>query len=97
MAPEIVLSSNYDHKVDIFSFGIVMYEVISRLFPYGKFGFQQAIELKVANDPNFRPKTKMFEKKYPKLVELMKNCWQESPKDRIQSFGEIKTVLISSK
>jgi len=35
MAPEVLRSENYDHKVDIWSFGMVMYHMFENAIPYG--------------------------------------------------------------
>lgn len=34
LAPEILLNSHYDCKVDVFSFGILMFEVVNEQQPY---------------------------------------------------------------
>ena len=51
MAPEMVLGDNYDNKVDLFSFAIMMYEMLTMKFnPYKKEGEVAApefIEFKV--------------------------------------------------
>ena len=34
MAPEVITNSTYDRKVDVYSFGIIMFEIVTDLFPY---------------------------------------------------------------
>jgi len=34
MAPEILASQNYDEKVDVYSFGIVLWELLTRSAPF---------------------------------------------------------------
>jgi len=36
MAPEVLQSEEYTHKADVYSFGIVMWEIICREPPYSK-------------------------------------------------------------
>jgi len=62
MAPEMVLGEDYDSKVDVFSYAIMSFEMLTGDFnPYsskmGKRGgqYQQFLEFKVANNPFFRP------------------------------------------
>ena len=39
MAPEVINSSNYTIKADVFSFGIVLWEICSREPPYKSYIF----------------------------------------------------------
>lgn len=49
MAPEVLNNKSYTHKADVYSFGIVMYEIICRETPYkGKQPMQ--IVMAVVND-----------------------------------------------
>jgi serine/threonine protein kinase len=45
-APEILLEKDFDEKVDVYSFGIVMWEMVTRLEPYeGRFhNFDELID-----------------------------------------------------
>lgn len=87
-APEIVKMENYDEKVDVYSFGIVMWELIMREEPYdGQGGVQIAY---AAAEQGLRPTIPMF---CPdNYSELMQRCWAEKPDDR-PDFGEILETL----
>ena len=110
MAPEIVNNEFYDEKCDVFSFGIIMFEVFTRNFkPYGANTAQ--IEIKVAQNPLFRF-VFFFQisnnKKRPALpvdmgpldhsqiafIELMTKCWSHNASAR-PSFSEIIAALNS--
>lgn len=89
MAPEVITNSTYDRKVDVYSFGILMFEIVTDLFPYqdllnGKltdFYFRN----KVVND-NYRPEFLVPVK--DSLKELIQKCWSACPKER-PSFTNI--------
>jgi serine/threonine-protein kinase TNNI3K len=93
MAPEVVTSEHYDNKCDVFSFSMIMYEVI-----WGKIGpFEhrvlQNIELKMANDPNMRPKLdKIKDKTTTGMIQLIEECWNNEPRTRPE-FKYINKVL----
>jgi serine/threonine protein kinase len=123
MAPEVILTNNYDQKCDIFSFAIMMFQLLTKkinnIYDDSK---QEAkreskneniielkevnsnnnnsnnianIELRVANDKNFRPSIPIkFEnkKKYFEFIILMKKCWNHDPKER-PAFNEIVMTL----
>lgn len=103
-SPEVIKSSNYDFKCDVYSFGIIMFNLLT-----GKFGNiyseQQVsemsdlskVEFHIASDKNFKPKIdnpKFFEKKkkYEKYIKLMEKCYEYEAKDR-PNFEEIKFTL----
>jgi len=55
MAPEVTLGNEYTSKCDVFSYGIVMYEVLAETVkPYGP-NAAFNVEQRVANDATFRP------------------------------------------
>jgi LIM domain kinase 1 len=57
MAPEMLRGNKYDEKVDVFSFGIIMCEIISRL----------------QSDPDFMPRTDDFGLNRLQFIDLCKN------------------------
>jgi len=91
MAPEVISGHNYTEKADVFSFGIVLWEIASREPPYRNInGVQVSIEV-VQNDlrPNIPKKTpEMF-------VRLMRRCWDRDPNKRptfIEIIKELETM-----
>ena len=98
MAPEVVIGDSYGSECDIYSFAIIMWEVLYERIPYSDLGNIGNVQFKVAKDPNFRPtifdlvvgtvdKEKELENK-KEFVELMKKSWQQDPKAR-PKFEEI--------
>lgn len=84
-APEIVKMLKYTDKVDVFSFGIMMWQLVTREEPYP--GEEQDLELAMAvAHKGKRPKIPDY---CPKdYADLMTQCWQEDPGDR-PDFVEI--------
>jgi len=98
MAPEMVLGLDYDSKVDVFSFSMMMFEMLTGKFnPYkGTEGsFDRFIEFKVANNPHFRPNLQLLPTGVPNFFcGLLKRCWDHKPQNRL-SFQEISEILTS--
>ena len=90
VAPEVVTpkGKGYSAKADIYSFGIVMWEVWSGQQPYSDL---QMIEIifGVTND-HLRPPINVIDE--PALSSLIQRCWAHEPEIR-PSFDEILAVL----
>lgn len=90
MAPEIIMGRKYTEKADVYAFGIILWEILTRLEPYeDKEPMQIVVE--VVND-NLRPTLPPPFCDSP-LVSLMKDCWGENPEQR-PSFDKILERLI---
>lgn len=79
MAPEVFTSSNYSEKCDVFSLGIILWEVLSRLRPfYEKHSTHFSIMWAVSKGQ--RP---AFLRNCPQVIEdLMQLCWHHEPTQR---------------
>ena len=89
MAPEVIEHKPYDHKADVFSFGIMMWELLTGKLPYESLTPVQAAigVLKTGLRPTIPRNT------HPKLAALLEKCWQKHPILR-PDFSEILETLI---
>ena len=78
MAPELFLKNNYDSKVDVYAFGIILWELITEQIP---FMGQNPIQIMTAVCQNHE-RPPLPEDAPPKLVNLINLCWAHSPQER---------------
>lgn len=88
MAPEVMTSSNYGIKADVYSFGMLMYEVIIGKTPFGDYKSVNDIVNDVVKK-NMRPTLPS-----PRLniYDLIENCWKTKPEER-PDFNSIVPML----
>lgn len=80
MAPEVFNSEEYDTKVDVFSFALILQEMIEGCSPFSSMLERDVPKAYCAGD---RPPFSALEKKYPYgLKELIEQCWSEKPYKR---------------
>lgn len=93
MAPEVLCSSEYSLKADIYSFAIVMFEIITREIPYKGLSHDD-IKEKVLSQHE-RPDMSLIPPSCPKpLQKLMAMCWRSDPAKR-PHFSVIVDILNS--
>ena len=103
MAPEVIEGKRYNGKADVYSFGIIMFQILTDTKPYplfdkgklNEFNFNQ----KVVNE-NYRPSFTVPVKKAMKR--LIEKCWSKDPNERttleeIVEEIEKKTQFITEK
>uniref|UniRef100_A0A7N8WQH9 Mitogen-activated protein kinase kinase kinase 7 n=1 Tax=Mastacembelus armatus TaxID=205130 RepID=A0A7N8WQH9_9TELE len=89
MAPEVFEGSNYSEKCDVFSWGIILWEVITRKKPFDEIG-GSAFCIMWAVHRGTRPP---LIKGLPKPIEiLMTRCWDKEPTQR-PSMEEVKNTM----
>ena len=88
IAPEILRGQNYTKAADVYSFGIIMYEVFSGLPPYHDVSHDKILAMKICL--GFRPR---FNIKVPQLiVHLIKSCLDANPLNR-PTANELCNIL----
>ena len=96
-APEVIHTvkgkycSLYDHRADIFSFGMFLYQMISRRNPYHNI---PTYRIDTAIENGERPKYP--NNSYYYLTQLMEKCWDGNPANRPDTDEIIKNLCISS-
>ena len=89
MAPELLAAGGmYNSKIDVYSFGIVMWEVLTKSYPFGGLEHQQIVAQVLVYDarpeiPDGSPQP---------FVDLIRRCWDRSPDVR-PTFDQIIKIL----
>jgi len=85
MAPEVIRGFKYTEKADVFSFGVICWELATRKPPY--YGIDgQVVSQKVVRE-GLRPK--ITDREAPgAFLDLMRRCWDDNP-DKRPNFGSI--------
>ncbi|GES87549.1 kinase-like domain-containing protein [Rhizophagus clarus] len=88
IAPEVLRGQNYTKASDVYSFGMIMYEIISGLPPYYDVSHNENLAIKICQ--GLRPR---FNIKVPSLiVDLIKKCLDANPLNRPTAFEVRKTI-----
>jgi serine/threonine-protein kinase len=92
MAPEQVAADpTIDHRADLYSFGVVAYELLTGRTPFADRSPRQILAAHVAERPEpvstHRPATP------PALAALVMRCLEKHPADRPQSAGDVLRAL----
>uniref|UniRef100_J3MG38 non-specific serine/threonine protein kinase n=1 Tax=Oryza brachyantha TaxID=4533 RepID=J3MG38_ORYBR len=88
MAPEMTKEKPYTRKVDVYSFGIVLWELTTCLLPFQ--GMTPVQAAYAASEKNLRPP--LSSSCSPVLNNLIKRCWSANPARRPE-FSYIVSVL----
>jgi eukaryotic-like serine/threonine-protein kinase len=90
MSPEQAKGLPADHRSDVFSFGVVLYEMLTGRQPFHGETAPDVLASVLARDPDLAvfPPTL-----HPRLVELVKRCLDKQPKRRWQAIGDVRAEL----
>ncbi len=86
MAPEQILGMEADFKTDIWSYGVVMYELFAGELPFNGL-YEQAITYAIVDE---EPKPLVEFKGIPEhIIAILDRCLEKDPGNRYESFDEI--------
>ncbi|XP_023170271.2 dual specificity protein kinase zak2-like [Drosophila hydei] len=82
MAPEVLIGKNYTEKCDIYSFGIVLWEVMARRKPFHHLKNRSTPALIMQTFKGERPLVGALIPNCEELKTLIVNCWHQEPEER---------------
>ncbi|KAJ3448428.1 serine/threonine-protein kinase -related [Anaeramoeba flamelloides] len=92
MAPEVLAGSSYDIKCDVYSYGILLYELVTRRIPYKELNYTPIqIAFAVVND-RLRPKFIETDDVSMELKDLILKCLDHRPFKR-PTFKDILKIM----
>jgi serine/threonine protein kinase len=94
MSPEQALGRAVDARTDIFSLGVVMYEMLSGSKPFIGEAVTEVLLKIVMNEP--RDIAQAAFGITPALANIIRRCMQKQPDDRFQDCEELRSALATS-
>eukprot|EP00958_Prasinococcus_capsulatus_P000031 scaffold1_cov402-Prasinococcus_capsulatus_cf.AAC.31 len=80
-APEVLRNEGYSPKADVWSFGVVLWETLTRAAPFANYDKPMAVAANVAFNGERVPLSSL-ENEDPRLVGLVEKCLEAEPEKR---------------
>ncbi|MSR37024.1 MAG: serine/threonine protein kinase [Gemmatimonadetes bacterium] len=90
MSPEQAKGSPADHRSDVFSFGSVLYEMLTGRSPFKGDTAPEILASVLVREADF---TALPPNLNPRLYELLKRCLDKHPKQRWQAVGDLRVEI----
>ncbi len=95
MSPEQAEGKEIDHRSDIFSFGVVMYEALTGIRPFTGDSNAELVSNLLKEDP---PLVSEIRSEVPSLIaRLVARCLAKQRNDRLQNMQEVRTILAEAR
>ncbi len=92
MSPEQICGDPVDHRTDIFSFGLLAYELLTRQKAFRNENLFKLLEMVVKEEPlpleEFAPETP------PAVAEIVRRCMRKDPAERFETARELRDALL---
>jgi eukaryotic-like serine/threonine-protein kinase len=90
MAPEQARGRTVDRRVDIWSFGVVLFEMLAGTRPFGGDTISETMAAVIKDDPNW----KALPSSTPHtIVELLYRTLEKDPRQRLRDIGDARLIL----
>src|SRR5262249_29758958 len=90
MSPEQAKGLPADHRSDVFSFGVVLYEMLTGRQPFTGDTAPDVLASVLVREADL---TRLPSNLSPRLPDLIKRCLEKNPKKRWQAFGDFSAEL----
>ncbi len=93
MSPEQICGDPVDHRTDIFSFGLLAYELLTRQKAFRSDNLFKLLETIVKEEP--APLEEQAPDTPQPLVDIVRRCMRKEPGDRFQTARELRDALLA--
>ena len=90
MSPEVARGLRVDHRTDIFSFGVVFYEMVAGFTPFQRVTAGDTLNAIIHDEP---PELSGTDPEMPALARLVRHCLEKQPDERFQNFRDLLFAL----
>jgi len=92
MSPEQIMGKRVDHRADIYSFGLILYELLTEHYPYDDTNYFKLLHSHVNDEP---PLPSSFNSAINNdLEKIIMKCLRKEPEDRYSTVASITADIL---